>query len=144
DLRLVASQAERMRKLESGELTVVGVNRFAEALPSPLEGEGSILKVDPAVETETIADVEAWRAQRDQDAVARALDELRRVAGTDENIMPATIALAHAGGTTGEWAGALRDVFGEFRAPTGVAAAAGAAGGSDGLRQLAERVRALP
>jgi len=142
--RLVASHAERMRRIESGELTVVGVNRFAEALPSPLEGEGSILKVDPAVETETIADVEAWRAQRDQDAVARALDELRRVAGTDENIMPATIALAHAGGTTGEWAGALRDVFGEFRAPTGVAAAAGAAGGSDGLRQLAERVRALP
>src|SRR5690554_3625815 len=142
--RLVASHAERMRRLESGELTVVGVNRFTEALPSPLEGEGSILKVDPAVEAETIAGLEEWRASRDAAAVDRALEELRRVAGTDENVMPATIALAHAGGTTGEWAGALRDVFGEFRAPTGVAAAAGAAGGSDGLRQLAERVRALP
>jgi len=142
--RLVASHAERMRKLESGELTVVGVNRFTEALPSPLEGEGSILKVDPAVEAETIADVERWRAERDQDAVDRALDELRRVASTDENIMEATIALAKAGGTTGEWAGALREVFGEYRAPTGVAAAVGAGGGTDKLRELAERVRALP
>ena len=142
--RLVASHAERMRRIESGELTVVGVNRFTEALPSPLAGEGAILKVDPAVEAEMIADVESWRAQRDQDAVDRALDELRRVAATDENVMPATIALAHAGGTTGEWAGALREVFGEFRAPTGVAAATGAAGGSEALRRLAERVRTLP
>src|SRR5690606_20077913 len=142
--RLVSSHAERMRRLESGALTVVGVNRFAEALPSPLEGEGSILKVDPALEAETIAGVEAWRTQRDQDAVARALDELRRVAETGENVMPATIALAHAGGTTGEWAGTLREVFGEYRAPTGVAAASGVGGGSDGLRALAERVKALP
>jgi len=142
--RLVASHAERMRRIESGELTVVGVNRFTEALPSPLAGEGAILKVDPAVEAEMIADVESWRAQRDQDAVDRALDELRRVAATDENVMPATIALAHAGGTTGEWAGALRQVFGEFRAPTGVASATGAAGGSEALRRLAERVRTLP
>ncbi|MFP5254713.1 MAG: protein meaA [Acidimicrobiia bacterium] len=142
--RLVASHAERMRKLETGELTVVGVNRFTEALPSPLEGEGSILKVDPAVEAETIAGVEEWRSQRDQDAVKRAIDELRRVAETDENVMPATIALAHAGGTTGEWAGTLREVFGEYRAPTGVAAASGVGGGSDGLRALAERVKALP
>jgi (2R)-ethylmalonyl-CoA mutase len=142
--RLVSSHAERMRKLESGELTVVGVNRFAEALPSPLEGEGSILKVDPAVEAETIAGLEEWRSVRDQAAVARAIDELRRVAGSDENVMPATIALAHAGGTTGEWAGTLREVFGEYRAPTGVAAASGVGGGSDGLRALAERVKALP
>src|SRR3546814_207211 len=119
--RLVGSHAERMRKLESGELKVVGVNTFTEALPSPLEGEGSILKVDPALEAQTIAEVQAWRSERDNDAVKRALDELRRVAGSDENIMPATIALAHAGGTTGEWAGVLREEFGEYRAPTGVA-----------------------
>jgi len=142
--RLVSSHAERMRRIESGELTVVGVNRFAEALPSPLEGEGSILKVDPAVEAETIAGLDEWRSHRDAAAVERALDELRRVAQSGENVMPATIALAHAGGTTGEWAGTLRDAFGEYRAPTGVAAASGVAGGSDGLRALAERVKALP
>jgi (2R)-ethylmalonyl-CoA mutase len=75
--------------------------------------------------------------------VKRSLDELRRVAGSSENVMPATIDLAHAGGTTGEWAGVLREVFGEYRAPTGVAAAVGAGGGSDGLRAVAERVRGL-
>ena len=142
--RLVTSNAERMRRIESGDLTVVGVNRFAEALPSPLEGEGSILKVDPAVEAETVAGVRRWRAERDELAVKRSLEELRRVAGTTENIMAATIDLAHAGGTTGEWAGVLREVFGEYRAPTGVAAAAGVGGGSDGLRAIAERVKALP
>ncbi|MGK2948671.1 MAG: protein meaA [Acidimicrobiales bacterium] len=142
--RLVASHAARLRRLESGDLTVVGVNRFAEALPSPLEGEGSILTVDSALEAETVAGVEAWRSERDNDAVKRSLDELRRVAESGENVMPATIDLAHAGGTTGEWAGVLRDVFGEYRAPTGVAAAAGMGGGSDGLRAIAERVRALP
>jgi (2R)-ethylmalonyl-CoA mutase len=142
--RLVASHAERVRRIESGDLTVVGVNRFTEAAPSPLEGEGSILKVDPAVEAQTIAELQEWRAQRDEVAVKRALEELRRVAATTENILPATIDLAHAGGTTGEWAGVLREVFGEYRAPTGVAAASGVAGGSDGLRQIAERVKALP
>jgi (2R)-ethylmalonyl-CoA mutase len=141
--RLVASHAERLRRLESGDLKVVGVNTFTEALPSPLEGEGSILRVDPALEAETVAGVVEWRAARDREAVARALDELRRVAGTDENVMPATIALAHAGGTTGEWAGVLREVFGEYRAPTGVAAASGVGGGSEGLRALAERVKQL-
>jgi (2R)-ethylmalonyl-CoA mutase len=142
--RLVASHAERMRRIESGELTVVGVNKFSEALPSPLEGEGSILKVDPAVEAETIDGVQRWRDERDNEAVKRSLDELRRVAAGTENIMAATIDLAHAGGTTGEWAGVLREVFGEYRAPTGVAAAAGVGGGSAGLRELAERVKALP
>ena len=74
----------------------------------------------------------------------RSLDELRRVAATTENVLPATIDLAHAGGTTGEWAGVLREVFGEYRAPTGVAAAAGVGGGSEGLRAIADRVKALP
>ena len=142
--RLVASHASRVRRIESGDLPVVGVNRYTEAVPSPLEGEGSILKVDPALEAQTIAGVVEWRAQREDDAVKRALEELRRVAAGDENIMAATIDLAHAGGTTGEWAGALREVFGEYRAPTGVASAAGVGGGSEGLRELAERVKALP
>jgi (2R)-ethylmalonyl-CoA mutase len=133
-----------MRRIESGDLKVVGVNAFTETAPSPLEGEESILKVDPAVQDQMIADVQAWRSSRDSDAVKRSLDQLRRVAESGDNVMPATIDLAHAGGTTGEWAGVLREVFGEYRAPTGVAAAAGVAGGSDGLRAIAERVRTMP
>jgi (2R)-ethylmalonyl-CoA mutase len=141
--RLVRSHTERMLRIENGELAVVGVNRFTETAPSPLGGEESILKVDPRVQDELVADVAEWRSTRDADAVKRALDELRRVARSAENIMPATIALAHAGGTTGEWAGVLREEFGEYRAPTGVAAAAGAAGSTPDLRTVAERVRAM-
>jgi len=131
--RLVRSQAERVRRIETGELLVVGVNAFTETEPSPLEngedGVATILKVDPAAEAELRADVTAWRAGRDAAAVGAALDELRRAAqDEDDNLMPATIALAHAGGTTGEWAGALRQVFGEYRAPTGVAGGVGQRG----------------
>jgi ethylmalonyl-CoA mutase len=140
--RLVRSHTERVRKIESGELQIVGVNTYTDTAPSPLGGEESILKVDPAVQDEMAADVAAWREGRDNDAVKRSLDELRRVAASGENIMPATIDLAHAGGTTGEWAGVLREAFGEYRAPTGVAAAAGAAGGTT-LRAVAERVKAM-
>jgi (2R)-ethylmalonyl-CoA mutase len=128
--RLVQSQTDRRTKIESGELTVVGVNAFTETEPSPLEGEGLIQRPDEVAEREAIEDVTAWRTKRDAEAVHKALDELRRVAATDENLMPATIALAHAGGTTGEWAGALREVFGEFRAPTGVGRAVGGRGGA--------------
>jgi ethylmalonyl-CoA mutase len=138
--RLVRSHAERIRRIESGEQVVVGVNAFTETAPSPLGGEDSILKVDPGVQDELIADVQRWRSERDNDAVKRSLDELRRVAESGENIMPATIDLAHAGGTTGEWSGLLREVFGEYRAPTGVAAAAGH-GTSQGLRDVAERIK---
>jgi (2R)-ethylmalonyl-CoA mutase len=141
--RLVRSHAERLRRIESGEQVVVGVNAFTETAESPLDGEDRILKVDPAVQDLMVAEVRAWRAERDPAAHRRAMDELARVASTDENIMPATIALAECGGTTGEWAGVLREVFGEYRAPTGVAAAAGVAGGSAGLRELAARVRGL-
>ena len=127
--RLVGSQAERVRRIETGELQVVGVNCFTETADSPLAtgsgGVESILRVDPAVEAELRADVEAWRAGRDATAVGRALDSLKRSAEGTENIMPATIELAHAGGTTGEWAGALREVFGEYRAPTGVSGGVG-------------------
>ena len=139
--RLVSSMADRTRRIESGEQVVVGVNRFTETEPSPLGGEGAILKVDPAVEAEMVADVERWRAERDGDAVTAALDALRRVAASDENIMGPTIELARAGGTTGEWAEALRDVFGEFRAPTGVTAAAGRR--NERLAAVAERVKEL-
>ena len=142
--RLVSSMAERSRRIETGDLTVVGVNRFVETAPSPLGGEEHILKVDPAVEAEMSADVQAWRSTRDNDAVKRSLDELRRAAESGANVMPATVDLAHAGGTTGEWAGVLREVFGEYRAPTGVAAAVGVGALSADLRQVAERVRALP
>jgi (2R)-ethylmalonyl-CoA mutase len=146
--RLVRSHAERIRHIEDGELTVVGVNRFTETEPSPLtaggDAGGHILRVDPALEAQIVADVQAWRAGRDSDAVKRSLDQLRQAAEGGENIMAATIDLAHAGGTTGEWAGALREVFGEYRAPTGVNAAVGAVGGSAGLAAIAERVRARP
>jgi (2R)-ethylmalonyl-CoA mutase len=125
--RLVQSNAERVRKIESGEMPVVGVNIFTETAPSPLVsgydgGEAHILELDPAAEAEQIEHLGQWRAQRDNEAWARALERVRQVAATDENLMPATIELAKAGGTVGEWAGALREVFGEYRAPTGVGA----------------------
>jgi (2R)-ethylmalonyl-CoA mutase len=140
--RLVRSQAERTARIESGDLPVVGVNTFTDSAASPLAGEESFLKVDPSVEVEMREDVRAWRSSRDQAAVAAALAELRRVATSGENVMPATIALAHAGGTTGEWAGALREVFGEYRAPTGVGGAVGTRG--DAMAAALERARALP
>ena len=147
--RLVRSQAERVRRIESGAQKVVGVNCFTETAPSPLLGDGefeNILKVDHNVEAEQIVEVERWRAERDAAAVRVALDELRRVAnddGPDGNIMAATIALAHAGGTTGEWAGALREVFGEFRAPTGVSGGVGRRGNDVGLEPVRLRTKAL-
>ena len=142
--RLVSSNTERTRRIESGEQVVVGVNAYTETAESPLGGEEHIMKVDPSVQDQLIADVQAWRSDRDNDAVKRSLDELRRVALSGGNIMPATIDLAHAGGTTGEWAGVLREEFGEYRAPTGVAAAAGLGGLSTALRDTAERVKGLP
>jgi (2R)-ethylmalonyl-CoA mutase len=126
--RLVMSQADRSRRIEEGSQVVVGVNRFVEGAESPLGGAESILRVDPAVEAEVAAEVAAWRSSRspaEADAVAGALDDLRGAARSGANVMPATIALARAGGTTGEWGQALREVFGEYRAPTGVAGAVG-------------------
>ena len=140
--RLVQSMSERTRRIESGEQIVVGVNSFTEHTASPLEGEGSILIVDPALEAETVADVVAWRANRDNNAVAAALKALREAAESDENIMIPSIELARAGGTTGEWAGELRAVFGEYRGPTGVGAAA--SGRSHELAAVAEYVRSIP
>jgi ethylmalonyl-CoA mutase len=140
--RLVRSETERTRRIEEGDLKVVGVNVYPETEVSPLTGEEIILRVDPAVEAAMKDDVKAWRADRDNDAVERALARLRAAATSDENVMPATVELAHAGGTTGEWAGALREVFGEYRAPTGVGAAIGRR--TNGLGKLAEELSRLP
>ena len=137
--RLVASMAARTRRIESGEQTVVGVNEFTETTEGPLGGEGAILTVDPAVGEEMAGDVAAWRSARDGAAVDAALDELRRVAESGENVMPATVALAQAGGTTGEWGDVMRGVFGEYRGPTGVGGASGGATGD--LAAVAERMR---
>jgi (2R)-ethylmalonyl-CoA mutase len=139
---LVESHRERLRRIEAGELTVVGLNRFTETEESPLtaDAEGGILVVDPATEAGQKAELAEWRSARDDEAVERALEELRRVAAADgENIMPATIAAARAGVTTGEWAQALRDVFGSYRAPTGVGEAAAAVTG-DALVELRDEV----
>jgi len=120
---LVESHRGRWRRIESGELTMVGMNRFTSTEPSPLtsDADGGILVVDPEVEAQQRAALERWRSERDPAAVEAALSELARVAADDaQNIMPATIAAARAGVTTGEWSHTLREVFGEYRAPTGV------------------------
>ena len=123
--RLVDSNTKRLEAIERGEQIVVGVNRFVETEPSPLStGSESILTVPHEVEDEQIARLRAWRAARDDAAVKRALDELKQAAASGANVMPASIACAKAGVTTGEWGAALRKVFGEYRAPTGVGRAA--------------------
>jgi (2R)-ethylmalonyl-CoA mutase len=124
--RLVESNLKRLAAIEAAEQTVVGVNAYTEAEPSPLSaGEGAILTVDASVEREQVERLQAWRVGRDQAAIKAALDELAAAAKEDRNIMPASIACAQAGITTGEWTDTLRAVFGEYRAPTGVARAVG-------------------
>ncbi|WP_214404098.1 protein meaA [Pseudonocardia lacus] len=144
--RLVTSLAERRRRMESGETVVVGVNRFDSTEPSPLQAEGAaaIETVDPATEAAAIEAVRAWRAGRDAAAVQGALDALRDAAKTDTNLMEASLACARVGVTTGEWSGVLREVFGEFRAPTGVGAAVVSAdeGAATEIAAVRERVRA--
>jgi (2R)-ethylmalonyl-CoA mutase len=121
--QLVAAQAGRRRAIETGEQVVVGVNRYVDTEVSPLvEGldELAYERVDPAAEGEQIARLQRWREERDHTGTTRALDRLRQVAATTDNLLPASIEAVKAGVTTGEWADALREVFGEFRAPTGV------------------------
>ncbi|CCG06708.1 Methylmalonyl-CoA mutase [Pararhodospirillum photometricum DSM 122] len=123
---------------------MVGVNKFTEAAPSPLTaGDGAIMTVDPAVERDQIASLVAWRQSRDAAKVAETLAALRRAAADGSNIMEPTIACAHAGVTTGEWSQTLRDVFGEFRAPTGVSTAARAGSVPARLGEVRTRVEAL-
>jgi (2R)-ethylmalonyl-CoA mutase len=141
---LVESHRERLRRIGSGELTVVGVNRFDSTEPSPLtqDADGGILIVDPEVEATQVEAVQRWRSERDQRAVDSALRGLAQAAADEaRNIMPATIEAARAGATTGEWAQTLRSVFGEYRAPTGVGNAAAVS--SQGLAELRGEVERL-
>jgi ethylmalonyl-CoA mutase len=142
--QLVSALSERRRRMESGELVVVGVNRFESTEPSPLQVEGAaaVELLDPAVEAGAVEAIGNWRAARDAAAVESALQELRDAAKTDANLMPASIACAKAGVTTGEWGRVLRDVFGEFRAPTGVSAAVSTAEVATDIAAVRERVRA--
>ncbi len=130
--RLVASNAARLQRIERGEQIVVGVNRFTETEPSPLTQGGleAILTVDPAVEAGALDRLARWKAQRDTGKVHAALEALQKAARDGSNIMAPSIVAARAGVTTGEWSRALRDVFGEYRAPTGIAHVAPAAPGT--------------
>jgi len=141
--QLVGSNAERARRIETGDMTVVGVNKWTETEPSPLSaGESSIETVDPKLEADVIAKLKAWRAVRDQNAADRALADLKAAAREGRNIMEPSIAAAKAGVTTGEWGGALRDVFGEYRGPTGVALVVSSDGAEDieAVKKEVERV----
>ncbi|ODU25391.1 MAG: protein meaA, partial [Pseudonocardia sp. SCN 72-51] len=141
---LVSALAERRRRIESGEDVVVGVNKFDTTEPSPLQAEGAaaIETVDPAVEAAAVEAITQWRANRDQAEVDAALDALRDAAKTDANLMDTSIACAKAGVTTGEWAGALRGIFGEFRAPTGVSAAVASGEAATEIGEVRARVKA--
>ncbi|MEV6828832.1 protein meaA [Amycolatopsis sp. NPDC051102] len=141
--QLVASLAEYRRGMENGERILVGVNKFETTEPSPLQAEGAkaIETVDPAAEKAAIQAIEEWRARRDNAAVERSLATLKERAQTAENLFEATVDCARAGVTTGEWAGALREVFGEYRAPTGVSASAVAGVGDAELERVRARVR---
>jgi len=141
---LVSSHARRRAAIEAGEEVIVGVNKFETTEPSPLTAnlDEAIMVADPKAEEAALASVAAWKAQRDQAEVEEALAALAAAAKTDENLMTATLAAARAGATTGEWAATLREVFGEFRAPTGVSGAVGVADAGEALTAVRERVKA--
>jgi (2R)-ethylmalonyl-CoA mutase len=140
---LVASHAERRRRIEAGEDLIIGVNSFTETEPNPLTADldAAIQTSDPEAERAAVESLAAWRAGRDEAAVADALDQLRAVAKTDANLMPATLACARVGVTTGEWSAALRAIFGEFRAPTGVSGATSVGAGGADLAEVRDAVR---
>ncbi|MFG6531071.1 MULTISPECIES: methylmalonyl-CoA mutase family protein [unclassified Sulfitobacter] len=140
--RLVESNADRLRRIESGETVVVGVNKWQQGAPSPLmTGAGDIMQSDPGAEADQLARLDAWRSARDAGAVKQALADLRAAAQAGENIMPASIAAAKAGVTTGEWAAQMRAVHGEYRGPTGVSA--GQSNKTEGLDDLRDAVDAV-
>lgn len=140
---LVSAHAARRGRIESGEEIIVGVNKFDTTEPSPLTADldGAIMVADPEAEKSALASVESWKAQRDQGEVDAALTRLAEDAKSGANLMAATLAAARAGATTGEWAGTLREVFGEFRAPTGVAGAVGVAEAGAELTAVREAVK---
>ena len=140
--RLVESNAQRLARIEAGTTTVVGVNRFTTTEPSPLTtGDGAVMRADPLAEADQVQRLAAWRAGRDEGAVRAALDALRQACATGANVMPPSIAAARAGATTGEWGDAVRAVFGEYRAPTGVSRAA--SNRTEGLDPVREAVAAV-
>ncbi|MCW2497796.1 MAG: protein meaA [Jatrophihabitans sp.] len=141
---LVSSLALRRRRIESGEDVVVGVNKYTESEPNPLQGaeDGGIMTVDKAVEQAAIDAIVKWREGRDAHAVDEALNALRDAAKTETNLMEPSLACARVGVTVGEWSGVLREVFGEYRPPTGVAGASGG-GHEASLADVQKRVRAL-
>ncbi|SDD75137.1 protein meaA [Rhodospira trueperi] len=139
--KLVESNTRRLAGIESGDMVVVGVNKYTEAAPSPLStGDGAIMAVDPQAERDQIESLKAWRAQRDDTAAQAALADLAAAAREGRNIMEPSIACAHAGVTTGEWGQTLRDIFGEYRAPTGVARNASETTAGERMSAVRERV----
>ncbi len=138
--RLVESNSARIARIEAGETTVVGVNRWQSGEPSPLTSGDAILTADPKAEADQIARLADWRAGRDGPAVKAALADLRAAARSGTNLMPPSIAAARAGVTTGEWGAVMREVFGEYRAPTGVSAAP--SNRTEGLDEIREAVAA--
>ncbi|MFT6168976.1 MAG: (2R)-ethylmalonyl-CoA mutase [Celeribacter sp.] len=137
--RLVEANSDRIGRIETGSTTVVGVNRWLEAEPSPLTtGDGSIMKSDPHAEADQIERLTAWRAARDEVAVQKALTALREAAASGANIMPPSIAAAKAGATTGEWGAMVRSAFGQYRGPTGVSTSA--SNRTEGLDEIREDV----
>ncbi|PIU07944.1 MULTISPECIES: protein meaA [Methylobacterium] len=134
---LVESNAKRISAIEAGEQIVVGVNKWQAGEPSPLTaGEGAIFTVSETVEMEAQQRIRAWRGERDEAAAERALSDLESAARSGANIMPVSIAAAKAGVTTGEWGGRLRQVFGEYRAPTGVTVETASSGAAEEARLL--------
>ena len=123
--KLVNSMSSRTSRIEKGDQKVIGVNAFTQTAPSPLGGIDNILKVDPKIESQMVEELQQWRKTRNQSAVDIAIDSLQNAARGGSNLMSASIELAKAGGTTGEWSQTLRDVFGEYRAPTGVGGVSG-------------------
>ncbi|GGO31814.1 protein meaA [Gemmobacter aquaticus] len=140
--RLVEANAERIARIEGKETTVVGVNRWTEAAPSPLTaGDGAIMVVDEAAERDQIERLQAWRTSRDEAAVQSALSALRAACASGENVMPASIAAAKAGATTGEWGATVRAAFGQYRGPTGVSM--NPSNRTEGLDPIREAVSAV-
>ncbi|WP_424975532.1 protein meaA [Dinoroseobacter sp. S124A] len=140
--RLVEANSDRLGRIEIGETTVVGVNKYQQGEPSPLvDADGGIMVVDPAVEADQIQRLEAWRAARDEDAAQKALADLREAAMSGVNVMPASIAAAKAGVTTGEWGLEIRKSFGEYRAPTGVSS--NPSNRTEGLDEIRDAVSAV-
>ena len=141
-MRLVEANAERIQRIETGDTTVVGVNKYETGEASPLtSGPEAIMVADPEAEADQVARLEAWKADRDDEAVRAALDDLRKAAREGLNIMPASVAAAKAGVTTGEWGDVVRSVFGQYRAPTGVSSAP--SNRTEGLDDLRAEVDAV-